>query len=54
MTVKPRIDGQLMSVSFKEGGVVEAGQVLAKIDSRRYEIQLAETEGHTHPRKRSP
>jgi multidrug efflux system membrane fusion protein len=44
MTVKPRIDGQLMSVSFKEGGVVEAGQVLAKIDSRPYEIQLAETE----------
>jgi membrane fusion protein, multidrug efflux system len=45
VTVKPRIDGQLMSVSFKEGEVVHEGQVLASIDPRPYQIQLAQAEG---------
>jgi RND family efflux transporter MFP subunit len=45
VTVKPRIDGQLLSVSFKEGDLVEAGQVLATIDPRTYEFQLAQAEG---------
>ena len=34
VTVKPKVDGQLMSVDFKEGGLVQAGQVLASIDPR--------------------
>jgi multidrug efflux system membrane fusion protein len=34
-----------MSVSFKEGDVVQAGQLLASIDARPYEIQLAQAEG---------
>ncbi|HTA71060.1 MAG TPA: M56 family metallopeptidase [Bryobacteraceae bacterium] len=45
VTVKPRIDGQLMSVSFKEGEMVHEGQVLAFIDPRPYQIQLAQAEG---------
>ena len=45
VTVKPRVDGQLMSISFKEGDVVQAGQLLASIDPRPYELQLAEAEG---------
>jgi multidrug efflux system membrane fusion protein len=45
VTVKPRIDGQLMAVSFKEGEVVHEGQVLAFIDPRPYQIQLAQAEG---------
>jgi multidrug efflux system membrane fusion protein len=45
VTVKPRIDGQLMSVSFKEGDVVQEGQVLVSIDPRPYQIQLAQAEG---------
>ena len=45
VTVKPRVDGQLMSVSFKEGGVVQAGQLLASIDPRPYELQLTLAEG---------
>jgi multidrug efflux system membrane fusion protein len=45
VTVKPRVDGQLMSVSFKEGDLVHAGQVLASIDPRPYQLQLAQAEG---------
>jgi len=45
VTVKPRVDGQLMSVSFKEGELVQAGQVLATIDPRPYQANLAAAEG---------
>ena len=45
VTVEPRVNGQLMSVNFKEGDVVQAGQLLATIDSRPYEIQLTQAEG---------
>jgi multidrug efflux system membrane fusion protein len=40
VTVRPRVDGQLDSVSFKEGQDVKAGQVLARIDPRSYQAQL--------------
>jgi RND family efflux transporter MFP subunit len=45
VTVTPRVDGQLMSVSFKEGDLVQAGQVLASIDPRPYQFQLIQAEG---------
>lgn len=45
VTVKPRVDGQLMSVTFKEGDLVQAGQVLASIDASTYQFQLAQAEG---------
>ena len=45
VVVKPRVDGQLMSVSFKEGELVQAGQVLASIDPQPYEFQLAQAQG---------
>jgi RND family efflux transporter MFP subunit len=44
VTIKPRIDGQLISVSFKEGDTVQAGQLLATIDPRPYQIQLEQAE----------
>lgn len=44
VTVKSQISGQLMSVSFQEGQTVTKGQVLAQIDPRPYEEQLAQAE----------
>lgn len=45
VVVRSRIDGQLMRVLFKEGQVVRAGDLLAEIDPRPYQVQLATAEG---------
>jgi multidrug efflux system membrane fusion protein len=44
-TIKTRVDGQLMSVSFAEGQVVQEGAQLAQIDPRPYQVQLEQAEG---------
>lgn len=45
ITVKSRVDGQLIRVPFQEGQVVSTGQLLAEIDPRPFEVQLAQAEG---------
>lgn len=42
--VKFRADGQLQTIGFKEGRDVQAGDVLAQIDPRPYQAQLAQSE----------
>src|SRR5215831_12669760 len=44
VVVKSRIDGQLVQIAFKEGQEVKAGDLLAVIDLRPYEVALAQTE----------
>src|ERR1700733_6235172 len=40
VTVKSRVDGQIMKVDFNEGDLVHDGQVIAEIDPRPYQVQL--------------
>ncbi len=45
VTVRSRVDGQLTSIAFKEGQFVHEGDLLAQIDPRPFQVQLAQALG---------
>ncbi|WP_343651103.1 MdtA/MuxA family multidrug efflux RND transporter periplasmic adaptor subunit [Stenotrophomonas sp.] len=45
VVVRSRVDGELMRLHFQEGQQVKAGDLLAQIDPRPYEVKLAQAQG---------
>ena len=45
VTVRSRVQGELISVRFKEGEQVKAGELLAEIDPRSFEVALSQAIG---------
>jgi len=45
VTIRSRVDGQLVSVAFKEGQFVHEGDLLAQIDPRPFQVQLEQATG---------
>ncbi len=45
VTVKSRVDGQLMTIHYKEGDMVKQNDLLLEIDPRPYQVQLEQAEG---------
>ena len=45
VTVRTRVEGELVRVLFEEGQLVKEGAVLAEIDSRPFQVQLTQAEG---------
>ena len=45
VTVRSRVSGQLTRVLFKEGQFVRAGDTLAEIDPRPFQVQLTQVQG---------
>ena len=45
VTVRTRVDGELLAVRFKEGQLVKQGELLAQVDPRPYQVALLQAQG---------
>lgn len=45
VTIKSRVDGQLMSVRYKEGELVHQGDLLVELDPRPFQVTLTQAQG---------
>ncbi len=45
VTIRSRVEGELVRVAFTEGQMVQKGDLLAEIDPRPFQVQLAQAEG---------
>ncbi len=45
VTVKSRVDGQIVRIAFEEGQKINEGDLLVEIDPRPFQVQLANAEG---------
>ncbi len=45
VTVRSRVEGELLRVAFREGQLVREGELLAEIDPRPFQVQLLQAEG---------
>jgi len=45
VTIKSQISGQLVRVAYQEGQMINKGDLVAEIDSRPYELALAQAQG---------
>lgn len=45
VTVRSRVDGELINIAFTEGQFVREGDLLAEIDRRPFEVQLSQAKG---------
>jgi multidrug efflux system membrane fusion protein len=45
VTIKSRVDGQLMALHYKESETVHEGDLLVELDPRPYQVQLEQAEG---------
>ena len=54
VNVRSRVDGQLLRIDFQEGQRVRAGQLLAELDPRPFQVQLMQAEGQKRCEPFSP
>ncbi|MBS0204497.1 MAG: MdtA/MuxA family multidrug efflux RND transporter periplasmic adaptor subunit [Planctomycetes bacterium] len=45
VTIRSRVEGEVRKIAFTEGQMVNEGDLLAEIDPRQFEVQLAQAEG---------
>lgn len=45
VTLRTRVDGQLIKVNYTEGQLVHAGDLLAEVDPQPFQVQLEQAEG---------